>query len=167
MPTHTWKGHTIEVTSYATPRLLWFGISFSVLVDGTSSFRSPDHFEGLGTIVPFEIRDTTEARRGRVESGRPCSVLRASYRVILDEQEIGSGVVRARNWYVTYGIILAAVIVIFCLLYVKHHLKHPTAPISYAEEPTDRIYIYQLQPYRFGACGASPQIPADASCRLR
>ena len=124
MPTHSWNGHTIEVESYATQQLLWFGVSFAVLVDGSSSFRSPDHFEGLRTNVPFEIRDAATLRRGRIESGRPCSVLRASYRVFLDEQEIASGVVRARNWYVTYGIMLAAVIALLCLLYIKHSLKH-------------------------------------------
>jgi hypothetical protein len=124
MPTHTWNEHTIEVESYTTPRCFWFGVSFSVLVDGSSNFRSPDHFEGLRTTVPFEIRDATIVRQGRVESGRPCSILRSSYRVFLDEQEIARGVVRARNWYVTYGIMLATVIVLRFLLYVKLHLTH-------------------------------------------
>ena len=124
MPIHSWNGHTIEVASYATPRLFWFGIGFSVLVDGSSIFRSPDHFEGRRTTIPFEIRDAAVARRGRVESAGVCSVLRASYRVFVEEQEIATGVVRARNWYVTYCIVLAAAIVIFSLLYMTLHLKH-------------------------------------------
>ena len=119
MPTHSWNEHTIEVASYAAARLLWFGIGFSVVVDGSSVYCSPTTVEGLRTVVPFQIRDAGVLYSGRVESGRPCSVLRAAYRVILEGQEIASGVVRARNWYVTYGIILAALTSFFWFLYFQ------------------------------------------------
>lgn len=110
MANHSWNGHLIEVESHATPKLLWFGMSFSVRVDGSRSFRSPDYFEGLRTVVPFEIVDAGTVRRGRVESGRPCSVLYAVYRVFIEEQEVARGAVRARNWYTTYGIIAAVLV---------------------------------------------------------
>ncbi len=31
MTTHNWNGHTIDIESYASPRLLWFGIRFRLL----------------------------------------------------------------------------------------------------------------------------------------
>jgi hypothetical protein len=115
MGTHSWNGHLIEVESHATPKLLWFGVAFSVRVDG-AKFRSPDYFEGLRTVIPFEIADSGTVRRGRVESGHPCSVLHAVYRVYIEEEEVARGAVRARNWYITYGIIAAVVLGILAIL---------------------------------------------------
>jgi hypothetical protein len=103
---------------------LWFGVGFSVRVDGSAGFHSPDHFEGRSTTVLFEIRDNGVVRQGRVESGRPCSVLKAAYRIVLENQEIASGFVRARNWYVTYGIMFAMFTVLFCLLFFVLSLNH-------------------------------------------
>ena len=110
MATHNWNGHAIEVQSYATPRLLWFSVAFLVHVDTAASFRSPSHIEGFRTIVPFQILEAGTVRHGRVESIRPFSVLRGGYRVFVEDQEVGSGTVRAQNWYITYGIIAGVVL---------------------------------------------------------
>jgi hypothetical protein len=108
LATHIWKGHTIEVESYTTPKLFWFSLAFSVRVDNKVFFQSPDKLEGLHTIVPFEVAGADSVKRGRVVSGHPCSSLYAVYRVFIDDQEVAKGAVRARNWYVTYGIIATA-----------------------------------------------------------
>ena len=106
MPTHIWKGHAIEVQMYASPKALWFGAGLRVRVDSSASFESPDHYEGLHTVVPFEVVDDGAVKSGRVESGRPFSVLHGVYRVFIQDHEVASGAARAENWYITYGILV-------------------------------------------------------------
>lgn len=104
MATHNWNGHTIEVKSHASPLLLWFGISFSVAIDGSERLSSPKHFEGLRSTIPFKFLHNGNLVEGHVVSGRPCSVLHAVYRVMIDNNEVARGSVRASNWYITYAI---------------------------------------------------------------
>jgi hypothetical protein len=123
MTTHIWNGHKIDVECYAVPKLFWMAASLSVCIDGVLAGCSPDSLE-LRTKVPFRISDDGVMRDGCVVSGHPFSVLRAPYRVLLEEKQIASGVVRARNWYVTYGILLAGAIVLVFLLYFIHVHNH-------------------------------------------
>jgi len=105
MAIHDWNGHKIEVKSHAVPKMLWFGVSFSVAIDESEKFSSPQHFEGLRTVVPFKVTDKGNLFEGHVESRRPCSVLYAAYRVVIGNDEVAAGSVRASNWYITYIII--------------------------------------------------------------
>jgi hypothetical protein len=105
MAIHEWNGHRIEVKSYAVPKMLWFGVAFSVAIDESERFSSPHQIEGLRTVVPFKVTDNGSLFEGRVESGRPCSVLYAAYRVIIGNEEVATGSVIASNWYATYAII--------------------------------------------------------------
>lgn len=105
MAIHNWNGHRIEVRSLAVPKLLWFGVSFSVVIDESEKFSSPTHLEGLRTVVPFKITDQGNLFDGRIESKRPGSVLYAAYRVIINNDEVATGSVMASNWYITYAIL--------------------------------------------------------------
>ena len=95
---------------------MWIGISFTVLVDGEVRGTSPKRFEGLRTQVPFEIPQNGSApSAGYLRSGRFLSVLRAPYKLVIDGEEVASGVAVARNWYMTY---LVVILVIFGLVKV-------------------------------------------------
>jgi len=106
MATHTWNGHTIEVESFSTPKGLWFTVALDVRVDGTALFHGADSFE-LRTVVPFEVTDSGIVRKGQVISRVPGGILRTSYQIMVEGQEVARGAVRARNWYVGYGILAA------------------------------------------------------------
>jgi hypothetical protein len=122
MTTHTWNGHTIEVESYSTMKGLWFTVALSVRVDGAAVFLGPDSFE-LRTVVPFEVADSGVVRKGQVVSRVPAGLLRTAYRILVEGQEVARGAVRARNWYIGYGILagLSAVLVQLWIIYRSLH----------------------------------------------
>ena len=124
MAKHTWNGHEIDVACYSEPKFLWMLLGFTVRVDGVLVGRSPDRIEGLHTTVPFQIDDGGVIRHGRVSSGHPFTAAWAPYRVFMGETQIASGVTRAPNWYVTYGIILGFVLVLLFVLYLIHIHHH-------------------------------------------
>jgi hypothetical protein len=119
MTAHIWNGHTIEVESFSTPKGLWFTVTLNVRVDRTALFRGKDSFE-LRTVVPFEVTDSGIVRKGQVVSRVPAGILRTAYRIMVEGQEVARGVVRARNWYVGYGI-LAALSGVAALLWIIGH----------------------------------------------
>ena len=103
MPTHIWKSHTVEVRTRAVAKMAWLGLSFTVVVDGEVRGTSPDHFEGMRSQVPFDIRQRGDSvATGYLRSGRPLSVLRAPYKLFIEGEEVASGVAVAANWYMTY-----------------------------------------------------------------
>jgi hypothetical protein len=106
MTAHNWNGHTIEVESFTTPKGLWLTVVLNVRVDGTALFCGADSFE-LRTVVPFEVTDSGIVKKGQVVSRVPGGVLRTAYRITVEGQEVARGAVRARNWYVGYGILAA------------------------------------------------------------
>lgn len=103
---HEIKGHQIEVESYACPSMLWFGVGLRVLFDGKEIARSANRCEGLRTRVPFEIPLGTAKIAGHVVSEGIVSVRRTRYSLFIGDQQSGTGCVRAKNWYITYGLIL-------------------------------------------------------------
>lgn len=109
---HEIEGHEIEVESYASPSMLWFGVGLRVLLDGIEVARSASRCEGLRTRVPFEIQLGTTAKAGVVVSDGIASVLRTRYSLFIDDQQAGTGCVRAKNWYVTYSLILAVCVLV-------------------------------------------------------
>lgn len=115
MAIHRWNEHQISVESYAVPKFLWFGMALSVQIDGIEKYSSPETFEGFRTVVPFKILDKGNVINGHVESGHPCTVLHAVYRVFINNKEVASGAARASNWYMTY-LIFGAVFAAFVLL---------------------------------------------------
>jgi len=124
MTKHTWNGHEIEVECYAEPKFLWMGLGFLIRVDGAAQGRSSDRIEGFHTTVPFQFSDGGVTRRGRVVSGHPFTAAYSQYYIFIEEKEIASGFTRASNWYVTYGILLAGVLVLVLLLYYIHAHNH-------------------------------------------
>ena len=122
MVAHTWNGHTFEVESFSTPKGLWFTVVLNVRVDGTAFFRGVDNFD-LRAVVPFEVTDSGAGRKGQLISNVPCGVLRTTYRILVEGQEVARGAVRAENWYVTYGI-LAALSGIAVLLWIVANQLH-------------------------------------------
>jgi hypothetical protein len=115
MAIHKWNGHQISIQSYAVPRVLWCGLAFSVQIDGIEKYSSPKNFEGFRTVVPFKVLDKSNVINGYVESGHPCTVLHAVYRVFIGNEEVANGSVRASNWYMTYlffGVVFAAVVLL-------------------------------------------------------
>lgn len=117
MPTHTWKSHTIEVRTRAIAKMAWLGLGFTVLVDGEVRGTSPNRFEGMRTQVPFDIpqRGDTMAT-GYLRSGRPLSVLRAPYKLVIEGEEVASGVAMAANWYMTYLALPLLILVAYSLV---------------------------------------------------
>jgi hypothetical protein len=124
MPIHTYNGHQIEVECYMSPKLLWMGIGFLIRINGAIQGRSPDRIEGLRTTVPFQFSDSGVMRHGRVVSGFPFTAAWAPYRIFVEEEQVASGITRASNWYVTYGILLAGALVLGLLLYFIHAHNH-------------------------------------------
>jgi hypothetical protein len=120
MAKHAWNGHEIEVECYSVPRTFWTGYSLSVHIDGSPAGRSPDHWEGFHTVVPFQINDNGNIRNGSIVSGHIFLALRGPYRVLVEDKQIASGVVRAANWYVPYGILPGLMLGILFLLYLIH-----------------------------------------------
>ena len=121
MAAHIWNGHTIEVESFTTPKGLWFTVVLNVRVDGTALFRGADSFE-LRVVVPFEVADSGIVRKGQVVSRVPGGILRTAYRIMVEGEEIAHGSVRARNWYVGYGILAALAGIEVLLLIIRHSL---------------------------------------------
>jgi hypothetical protein len=124
MPKHTFNGHEIEVECYMAPSTLWMGIGFLVRVDGATQGRSPDHIEGLRTIVPFQFSDSGVTRCGRVISSFPFTAVWAPYRIFIDEKQVAKGVTRASNWYVTYGILAGLLLVLLFFVHLIYVHKH-------------------------------------------
>ena len=112
MSSHIWNSHVIDVRSLAVWRQLWLTVRLEVLVDGHLAGVS-SHRVRLRERVPFEIGPNDNAAHGYVETGRFNSVLRTKYRVVLNDQAIGTGVVAARNWYMTYLFIGLSLLLIF------------------------------------------------------
>jgi len=112
MTSHNWKNHSIQVQSIAAYKMLWLGIGLEVSVDGKVSGMSPERWEGLRTRAPFQISVGDAVANGYVESGSVNSVLRKKYRVVVEGDEIASGTVVARNWYMTYLFLPAALLVL-------------------------------------------------------
>jgi hypothetical protein len=123
MAKHIWSGHEIEVKCYTEPKFLWLGLGFSVCVDGVMQGQSSKRIEGIHTDVPFQFNDGEITRHGRVKSGHPFTAAWAPYRIFIEEKQIASGVTRAPNWYVTYGIMAVFVLVLLFLLRLFLH-KH-------------------------------------------
>jgi hypothetical protein len=119
MTTHTWNGHTIEITSHLEARVLWLGLGFSVKIDGEATFKSPRKFEGLRTTVPFQLNDAGIISHGRVESGRVRMFASTPYRVTADDQEIATGEVFPGNWYMFW--VTASIVwgLTACIMYFR------------------------------------------------
>lgn len=105
MTIHSWNGHKIEIESHALPEYLWFAIGFSVRINDVDEYTSLKRLEVLSTSIPFKIIDADNVINGCVKSGRPCSVIYSKYSVLINDEIIASGSVRARNWYISYTLI--------------------------------------------------------------
>jgi len=101
MSSHVWNSHVIDVRSLAVWQQLWLTVRLEVLVDGHLAGVS-SHRVRVRERVSFDVGSSGNAVHGYVETGRFNSVLRTKYRVVIDDQAIGTGVVAARNWYMTY-----------------------------------------------------------------
>ena len=100
-------------------KMAWLGLSFTVLVDGQVRGASPNHFEGMRTQVLFDIRQHGDTvATDYLRSGRPLSVLRAPYKLVIEGEEVASGVAVAANWYMTYLVLPLFGLVAYSLLRV-------------------------------------------------
>jgi len=114
---HVWKGHRIEIRLRSSPRYLWMTMGFFVRVDGEEVAGPPGHLERATTQTAFGVRHGDSLFHGKVESVRGFGnkfVLRTRYRLTVNGDEVGRGLLRAENWFATLGV-LGIVFVVFPL----------------------------------------------------
>ncbi len=116
MAIHQWKNHTIDISSHALAKHLWFTIHISIKVDDKELFQSPDKITIKDTVL-FKVCDDSKILEGKLVTIPPSSVLRTRYKLFIEDTEIDNGKVTATNWYMLHGLLIIGTLAFFGYVY--------------------------------------------------
>jgi hypothetical protein len=106
MNKHVIDGIEVEVSSIAMAKHLWITIDFLVSVRGGDTFHSPKHLEGFNSVVEFNLGRNNPDSTYELRTVAPVSYTHSKYKLFKDGVEICKGTVRAKNWFMFYGLIV-------------------------------------------------------------
>ena len=119
---HRILNREIEVRSFMNSKLLWIGIGFELLVDGEVVSRSRDRIEGFKANLEATVEMDGESKRIVLITAFPASALRTGYTISVDGQEVATGWVRSRNWYMIYSLLVLSVLLLVLMVTLRAKL---------------------------------------------
>jgi aspartyl-tRNA synthetase len=80
-------------------------VGFEIYLDHTLIGKSSNQVR-LKSQIPFTFESNGSIVSGLFVSKIPASILCTKYVLFINGTEIGTGYVKARNWYITYSLIV-------------------------------------------------------------